>query len=196
MPDRLSINETLPAGSDLTSPNGQHRASMQTDGNFVISRRDGTPKWATGTDGRAIGDIVMQDDGNLVMYDANGPVWASGTDQHPGAVLVLQDDGNLVIYAPDGTPLWATGTNITMMRVAGFQPGTNGFRFQNAFDHAPDIQINLLGLNVAIGKHKPRRAEPKRHPVSSDCAGEHSRGGGLRRVPFVDTCSDGLGGGA
>lgn len=151
MPDRLSINETLPAGSDLTSPNGQHRASMQADGNFVIYRRDGTPKWATGTDGRAIGGIVMQDDGNLVMYDANGPVWASGTDQHPGAVLVLQDDGNLVIYAPDGTPLWATGTNITMMRVAGFQPGTNGFRFQNAFDHAPDIQINLLGLNIAIG---------------------------------------------
>ncbi len=84
MPDRLSINETLPAGGDMTSPNGQHRASMQTDGNFVIYRRDGTPKWATGTDGRAIGDIVMQDDGNLVMYDANGPVWASGTDQHPG----------------------------------------------------------------------------------------------------------------
>jgi hypothetical protein len=38
-------------------------------------------------------------------------VWASGTDGHPGSHLVVQDDGNLVIYAPDGRPVWATGTN-------------------------------------------------------------------------------------
>jgi hypothetical protein len=85
------------------------------------------------------------------MYDPNGPVWASGTDGHPGAVLVMQDDGNLVIYDMVGTPLWATGTNITMMRVTGFLPTMNGFHFSNAFAHAPDIQISILGQNVAIG---------------------------------------------
>ncbi|MDR7307907.1 hypothetical protein J2X15_003212 [Rhodoferax saidenbachensis] len=151
MTDRLTPDQTLAAGSEIASPNGQHRAVMQGDGNFVVYRANGTPKWATGTDGRAIGGIIMQGDGNLVMYDSNGPVWASGTDGHPGAVLVMQDDGNLVIYGVDGTPLWATGTNITMMRVTGFLPTMNGFHFSNAFAHAPDIQINILGQNVAIG---------------------------------------------
>ena len=151
MTDRLTPDQTLAAGSELTSPNGQHRAVMQGDGNFVVYRAHGVPKWATGTDGRAIGGIIMQGDGNLVMYDANGPVWASGTDGHPGAVLVMQDDGNLVIYDVNGAPLWATGTNVTMMRVTGFLPTMNGFHFANAFAHAPDIQINILGQNVAIG---------------------------------------------
>lgn len=151
MTDRLLPDQSLPAGTALVSLNGQHRAEMQTDGNFVVYRANGTPKWATGTDGRAIGDIFMQGDGNLVMYDASGAVWASGTDGRPGAFLVMQDDGNLVIYDPAGTPLWATGTNITMMRVTGFLPSTSGFRFANAFDHAPDIQISVLGANIAIG---------------------------------------------
>lgn len=151
MTDRLFADQTLAAGSELISPNGQHRAAMQGDGNFVVYRANGTPKWATATDGRAIGGIIMQGDGNLVMYDPAGPVWASGTDGHPGAVLVMQDDGNLVIYGPNGAPLWATGTNITMMRVTGFLPSVNGFQFSNAFAHAPDIQISILGQNIAIG---------------------------------------------
>jgi hypothetical protein len=37
-------------------------------------------------------------------------VWASNTDGNPGARLILQDDGNLVIYRADGTPLWASNT--------------------------------------------------------------------------------------
>lgn len=151
MTDRLFADQTLAAGSELISPNGQHRAAMQGDGNFVVYRANGTPKWATATDGRAIGGIIMQGDGNLVMYDPAGPVWASGTDGQPGAVLVMQDDGNLVIYGPNGAPLWATGTNITMMRVTGFLPSVNGFQFSNAFAHAPDIQISILGQNIAIG---------------------------------------------
>jgi hypothetical protein len=151
MTDRLFADQTLAAGTELLSQNGQHRAVMQSDGNFVVYRANGTPKWATGTDGRAIGGIIMQGDGNLVMYDPNGAVWASGTDGRPGAFLVMQDDGNLVIYDQGGTPLWATGTNITMMRVTGFMPSMNGFHFPNSFAHAPDIQISILGQNVAIG---------------------------------------------
>lgn len=151
MADRLFPDQTLSGGTALVSANGQHRAEMQGDGNFVVYRANGTPKWASGTDGRAIGGVIMQGDGNLVMYDPGGPVWSSGTHGHPGAFLVMQDDGNLVIYDPNGTPLWATGTNITMMRVTGFIPSVNGFHFPNGFAHAPDIQINVLGQNIAIG---------------------------------------------
>lgn len=151
MTDRLLPDQTLAAGSELTSANGRHRAVMQGDGNFVLYRTGGAAKWATGTDGRAIGEIIMQSDGNLVMYDPGGAVWATGTDRNPGAFLVMQDDGNLVIYNAARAPLWATGTNITMMRVTGFLPSSNGFRFANSFPHAPDIQINVFGQNVAIG---------------------------------------------
>jgi len=53
----------------------------------------------------------MTPGGNFVLYDANNTnvwaTWSSGT----GAFMIMQDDGNLVIYASDGkTPLWSTGT--------------------------------------------------------------------------------------
>ena len=58
------------------------------------------------------GTCVMQDDGNLVIYDANKkPLWASNTSGSPGATLVPQDDGNLVIYDRSGKPIWATNTH-------------------------------------------------------------------------------------
>ena len=38
------------------------------------------------------------------------PVWATRTDTNPGAYLVIQDDGNLVLYAASGDAIWETGT--------------------------------------------------------------------------------------
>lgn len=56
--------------------------------------------------------MIMQDDGNLVIYDRDDAVlWASNTVGNPGAELRFQEDGNVVIYSEDGTPLWATGTD-------------------------------------------------------------------------------------
>lgn len=56
--------------------------------------------------------MVMQDDGNLVIYDRDdGVLWATGTDGNPGAELRFQDDGNVVIYGQGGDALWATGTD-------------------------------------------------------------------------------------
>lgn len=54
--------------------------------------------------------LVMQQDGDLVEYDAYAvPVWSSHTDV-PGSDLEAQDDGNFVIYAPGHIAVWATGT--------------------------------------------------------------------------------------
>ena len=48
----------------------------------------------------------MQNDGNLVIYDASGaPVWASYT-QGNAARAVVQDDGNFVVYDSAWQPLW------------------------------------------------------------------------------------------
>ncbi len=60
--------------------------------------------WATGTDGREGRAAIMQPDGNLVLYGPQGPLWASGTAGRAVAELVVQDDGNLVLYGPAPPP--------------------------------------------------------------------------------------------
>jgi hypothetical protein len=37
-------------------------------------------------------------------------LWSTNTWGHPNSWLVVQDDGNLVLYAPGPTPLWSSGT--------------------------------------------------------------------------------------
>lgn len=56
--------------------------------------------------------LIMQTDGNLVLYDGAGhALWSSVTDHHPGAYATMQTDGNLVVYPPSGRALWASRTD-------------------------------------------------------------------------------------
>ena len=55
--------------------------------------------------------LVMQTDGNLVVYGNGCVIWASnttGTGSHD--YLAMQGDGNLVIYQAGGKPVWASNT--------------------------------------------------------------------------------------
>jgi hypothetical protein len=80
-------SDTLSAGQQMNG--GQYLAS--TNGIFAL---------------------VMQSDGNLVLYGEGHAVWQSKTSGHPGAILRAQTDGNIVLYAANGTtPLWNTETN-------------------------------------------------------------------------------------
>ncbi|MFI6273510.1 LamG-like jellyroll fold domain-containing protein [Micromonospora zamorensis] len=54
--------------------------------------------------------LLMQDDGNLVLSQAGFPIWDTSTWNNPGAYAIFQTDGNLVICRSDGTPLWDTST--------------------------------------------------------------------------------------
>ncbi|MDH6138123.1 MULTISPECIES: hypothetical protein [Kitasatospora] len=64
--------------------------------------------------------LVMQGDGNLVMYllgptGNHGPaIWSSGTWGHSGAYAYMQPDGNLVVYLQGRTDssaaLWSTNS--------------------------------------------------------------------------------------
>lgn len=107
----LSSNERLDPGVSLRACNAPYQLAHQTDGNLVLYRTDsGEAVWHTHTHGRATSQVVMQADGNLVIYAPTGrALWASGTAGRPGAQLRLQDDGNLVIYQ-GGRPIWATDT--------------------------------------------------------------------------------------
>jgi predicted acylesterase/phospholipase RssA len=129
------VHETLARGQDLVpgdrmfpgqalaSPEGRFRLIYQTDGNFVLYDDSSSPSralWATGTDGQSLGVVVMQRDGNLVMYsDDVQALWASGTNGENDARLRVQSDGNVVLYIGDRT-VWQTGTSVS---VPGPGPG-------------------------------------------------------------------------
>jgi hypothetical protein len=54
--------------------------------------------------------LVLQNDGNLVLYQGSTPLWSSGTAGRDSAVAILQTDGNFVIYDSAGVPIWSSGT--------------------------------------------------------------------------------------
>ncbi|MEV0737900.1 protein kinase [Streptomyces sp. NPDC050549] len=54
--------------------------------------------------------LIMQTDGNLVLYDKDGTAhWASQTSGE-GNTAVFQADGNLVVYNARTQPVWASNT--------------------------------------------------------------------------------------
>ncbi|MHA7957869.1 hypothetical protein ACX9I7_08935 [Streptomyces sp. L500] len=54
--------------------------------------------------------LVMQSDGNLVVYDEfNRARWASNT-VNSGWRAVFQEDGNFVVYTRSGRAVWNSGT--------------------------------------------------------------------------------------
>lgn len=108
--DDMQPGEVLNPGESISSASGQYTFIYQDDGNLVLYRQDGQPLWASKTDGKPTGVCIMQEDGNLVIYDSVQAIWSSNTWQHPGSRLVVQDDGNVVIYSSDETPVWATNT--------------------------------------------------------------------------------------
>jgi hypothetical protein len=100
---------------------------LQSDGNLAFRANNlATVIWATMTGSSSIAAgqylepgwfirangywLVMQGDGNLVLYSAtNQPIWHTSTGGHPGAHAILQSDGNFVIYQ-GSTALWNSQT--------------------------------------------------------------------------------------
>jgi hypothetical protein len=103
----LGPGGTLLQGQRITSPNGRYWLTVQHDGNVVVYAPGGRPLFSTGaytsvltmqTDGRLVAD-----------RDYVGDVWWSPTWGEGISRLAVQDDGNVVIYRADGHPTWFTG---------------------------------------------------------------------------------------
>lgn len=112
----LRSGEALLPDQSLVSPDGSHHLRFQGDGNLVVyAMPAGTPVWASGTSGHQATSLQMNADGNLVLYDADGPYRSTRTWGHEGAMVQLQDDGNFVVYDDPGGPnagtaLWDSAT--------------------------------------------------------------------------------------
>ncbi|MDY7227133.1 S8 family serine peptidase [Hyalangium rubrum] len=106
----LMAGQSLAPGQSLSSCAGNVTLVHQTDGNVVVYDRLGA-LWHTSTYGQATSSLVMQGDGNFVLYPASGAaLWHTNTYGNPGAFVSMQDDCNLVVYNAAGAPLWATMT--------------------------------------------------------------------------------------
>lgn len=108
---QLPNGQYLTPGSNLLSQDLHSTFAMQNDGNVVLYI-DGKHYWSSGTHGHLISRLIMQADGNLVLYGKDGIAnWSSGTAGNPGAHFTIQTDGNAVIYSSGGSALWSSGTN-------------------------------------------------------------------------------------
>lgn len=118
----LNMGETLAANASLISANGAYMLRMQAeDGNLCIYKvangKQGEFVWCSMEYGFSNSKLVMQADGNLVVYDgSNKPHWASKTmahfDQKWGQAAnkpvkaVLENNGKLNLYNAAGTVVW------------------------------------------------------------------------------------------
>src|SRR5262245_43720824 len=89
----ITMGGSLAPGAHVDSPSGAFRFTHQGDGNLVLYRQgDGRALWASNTAGQPTTSLLMQVDGNLVLYGPGAhPVWASNTAGHPGNFFKLQD---------------------------------------------------------------------------------------------------------
>jgi hypothetical protein len=67
--------------------------------------------------------LIMQPDGNLVLYNGSWDLWSSNTGGRTATGVTMQTDGNLVIYN-GSSPVWDSGTG-------GRPPATYGLYDQN-----------------------------------------------------------------
>ena len=107
--DRLNAGDQLGLGQYIMSQDARFVLSLNSDGNLV--EYSNGVRWTPNTGNKGATHLLMQTDGNLVLYTANNtPVWQS-TATGGAAHLIVQTDGNLVTYNnSSGNPNWQSGT--------------------------------------------------------------------------------------
>ena len=171
----LGPGEFLNVGDYLVSQNGQYLALMQNDGNFELRycsygkdpASSSDPYWTSNSAVQPESSypaydpffVVMQTDGNFVIYKGTGPDniyggaaqgfhWNSGTTMGI-CFAVLQDDGNFVVYqgtdlAHQGAFCWNSGVadgTVTVENHGGYVARytfTSLFFGRNPLTHSAD----------------------------------------------------------
>lgn len=108
--DRLNGGQSISGEDYLVSPSGQHE--LWADEDLYIISGSGGLEILTGD--RVIPEgnlrLVMQGDGNLVLYHGGQALFHTGTNGNPGAYVQMQNDGNLVVRSTENAALWASRT--------------------------------------------------------------------------------------
>lgn len=108
----------------------------------------GTATWATGT-GTLHARAVMQADGNLVVSAGAAAVWTSGTNGFAGTRAVLQNDGDFVLYTGGGRAVWAWRDGYLGNQLrAGQALGPDGFLL--SADHRRRLVMQASDGNLVL----------------------------------------------
>lgn len=107
-------------GGWLVSQNGIFILTMTLNGNLMLSFKNrNLIRWESKTSGRGE-RLVMEQNGNLVIYDKNkNIVWESGTTGR-GEYLQLENEANLVVYDSNQIEIWSSGTDLSIFYFVGF----------------------------------------------------------------------------
>ncbi|GAA0726076.1 hypothetical protein GCM10009430_32660 [Aquimarina litoralis] len=108
--DILETGRVLRKGQFLNSKDGRTYFRILSNGNLVAFR-DSKIVWQSKTAGTSSNRLVMQRNGNLVLYNTNNrPTWSSSTGGNNNVKLILQNDGNIVLRSGTGKAIWSTKT--------------------------------------------------------------------------------------
>ncbi|XP_049420521.1 uncharacterized protein LOC125881487 [Epinephelus fuscoguttatus] len=117
--NQLSKNEHLRKGEYLMSNNGEWKAILKEDGNFVIC--GWKTVWESDTAGSDVVRLSMQADSNLVMYNQDDtPRWHTntyfvgqgrfGSKCECNCHVQLTDDGQLVLLR-ESKEVWSSANS-------------------------------------------------------------------------------------
>lgn len=94
---------------DYLESNGGQYKLIMQGDGNLVLYQEGKALWSSETGGNPGSYAIMESEGNFVVYDGTVAKWNSSTWGFPGAYLSLQEEGNLVIDQ-DGHPLWDWGS--------------------------------------------------------------------------------------
>ena len=99
----------------LVSPNKAYVMFMSQSGALQVAAVQGgavgAPVWSSGSQAKSPGGAggILQDDGNLVVYENNQPIWNSKSYGANGRYhLALGDDGDLMLSNEKGAVVWSS----------------------------------------------------------------------------------------
>jgi len=109
--DTLHTNNQMVAGQFMRSADHRYFLSVQGNGHLVMYGPMYHVLWDSGYSGGSNASLVMQADGNLVLYigGGGGVAWKSDTGNIGPAQVKIQNDGKFVVYANGGSIAWQSG---------------------------------------------------------------------------------------
>jgi aqualysin 1 len=106
--DRLSVDRGLVRGGVvLTSPSGEYSLALPSNGTLQINRKNKPPVWSVNVNADWL--VNQVDGNVVLYRHNGTPLWATGTTSAGPSTLVLQNNGDLVLYRNSGgAPVWAS----------------------------------------------------------------------------------------
>ena len=115
-------NTTYSAASPVSWDLAGARLAFQSDGdlavysNYQTAQNTGTRIWDSGTTGSRSAVLVLQADGNMVIYSDSSKttaLWATGTNVGAGNYATFAPDGDFSVYRADGALLYFKGSPVS-----------------------------------------------------------------------------------